>query len=318
MFSTIVFTLFVLLAGRVQAANIVPADQYDPVINPADFSDTITNSNFALAVGKKFVVEAATKDGLEQIEILIPGWTKEVLGVKTLVYWDRVYVDGELVEDTRDYLAQHKNGDVWYFGENVDNYEGGKLIDHDGSWVAGINGAKPGIWIKGTHTVGDSYRQELYKGQAEDMRDVVAVGQTVKTRKQTYTDCIQMYDWTPLDVESREHKYYCPEVGAMALGKHLVKNETSELIAIETMNGAGPVVPNAYVKEGVKVAAAASSASEAKKVSASIESWFGSEESGEIGDAENRDSWIGVAVGLIIGFVLAVLFQKVWWRQKQA
>ncbi len=315
------------VASGAQAA-VESAGAYNPVINPSDFSDVITNSNFALSVGKKFVVEAATKEGLERIEIFIPGWTKEVLGVQTLVYWDRVYVDGELVEDTRDYLAQHKNGDVWYFGENVDNYEEGKLVDHDGSWVAGVDGAKPGIWIKGTHTAGDSYRQELYPGKAEDMRDVVAVGQTVKTKKKTYTNCVQMYDWTPLDAESKEHKYYCPEAGALVLEKHLVKGETAELVALETVPGDSPAVPIAYAKEGVKVATVTAGKNEMKseggsqaqsaKKDGAVESWFDGKESEETEDREDRDSWAGVAAGLLVGFILAVLLQKVWLRRKQA
>jgi hypothetical protein len=109
----------------------VSAESYNPTINPSEFTTEITNKYFSLPVGKKMVYEAKTEDGLERIEILIPGWTKNIMGVKTLVFWDRVYLDGELIEDTRDYLAQHKEtGDVWYFGEHVDNYEGGKLIDH--------------------------------------------------------------------------------------------------------------------------------------------------------------------------------------------
>ncbi len=180
------------------------------------------------------VYEAQTEDGFERIEIMVPGWTREVMGVEALVFWDRVYLDGELIEDTRDYLAQHKKtGDVWYFGEHVDNYEDGKLKDHAGAWIAGIDGAKPGIWIKGNHKVGDSYRQEYYKGEAEDMRDIVAVGETVTTKLGTYTDCIKMYDWTPLDPESKEHKYYCPEVGGMVLEEHLVHGERLELIDVK-------------------------------------------------------------------------------------
>ena len=213
-------------------APATPPGEYDPQIDPADFTNVITNEYFSLPVGKKMIYEAETEDGLERIEIEIESGTMTILGVETLIYRDRVYVDGELVEDTRDYLAQDSDGNVWYFGEEVDNFENGVLKDHAGSFIAGEDGAKPGIWIKAEHTVGDSYRQEYYPGEAEDIRNVVAVDQTVTTELATYTGCVQFFDWTPLDPDSREHKYHCPEVGALVLAEHLVDEERTELIEV--------------------------------------------------------------------------------------
>jgi hypothetical protein len=207
-----------------------PAGEYDPQIDPADFTNVITNEYFSLPVGRTLIFEGETDEGLERTEIVIESGTKEILGVETLIYRDRVYVEEVLVEDTRDYLAQDGEGNVWYFGEEVDNYENGVLKDHEGSFIAGEDGAKPGIWIKAEHTVGDSYRQEYYPGEAEDIRNVVAVDQTVETELATYTGCVQFFDWTPLDSQAREHKYNCPEVGALVLTEHLVDDERAELV----------------------------------------------------------------------------------------
>ncbi len=88
--------------------------------------------------------------------------------------------------------------------------------------------------MKQEQKVGDSYRQEYFKGEAEDMRDVVAVNQTVTTKVATYTDCVKVYDWTPLDQKSREHKYYCPSVGSLVLNEHLETGKRSELTKIIT------------------------------------------------------------------------------------
>ncbi len=209
------------------------ATNYNPQINPADFTTKITNRYFTLPVGKKMTYRAETEDGVERIELEMEAATKMILGVETLVYRDRVYLGQELVEDTKDYLAQDKEGNVWYFGEDVNNYENGKLKDHAGSWVAGVNGAKPGIWIKALHDVGDSYKQEYYAGEAEDMRNVVAVNQTVSIASATYNGCVKMYDWTPLDPKSREHKYYCPEVGALVLNENLETGKRAELIKVQ-------------------------------------------------------------------------------------
>jgi hypothetical protein len=226
------FYVFLLVGLFIFTGRSVFAEGYDPQINPAEFTTNITNPYFNLPTGKIFTYEAKTQEGTEKIQIEILDETKVAMGVKTIVYWDRVWLDGALIENTKDYLAQDKEGNVWYFGEDVDNYEEGKLINHEGSWIAGINEAKPGIWIKAKHKVGDSYKQEYLAGEAEDMRDVVAVGITVKTKLAKYTDCIKFYDWTPLKPESKEHKYYCKEVGGMVLEENLVKKERLELIGV--------------------------------------------------------------------------------------
>lgn len=205
---------------------------YNPQIKPEDFSTTITNKYFSLPVGQQLTFEGATKDGPEKIDIKITGETKMIEGVKTLVYLDTVYLNGQTHEVTKDYLAQHKNGDVWYFGEDVDNYEDGKIKDHAGTFLHGKDGAKAGIWMKAAQKVGDSYRQEYYKGQAEDMRNVVAVNQTVTTTLGTYTDCVKVYDWTPLDKKSKEHKYYCPQTGSLVLNENMVTGTKAELTSV--------------------------------------------------------------------------------------
>ncbi len=110
------------------------------------------------------------------------------------------------------------------------------MWDHVGAWIAGIGGAKPGYWIKARHVVGDSYRQEYYEGQAEDMAKVVAVGLTVTSGVGTYKNCTKTYDWTRLDSEAREHKYYCPDAGGLVLVEDLTNGERLELKKVEHSN----------------------------------------------------------------------------------
>ncbi|HLB51812.1 hypothetical protein A3F07_04735 [candidate division WWE3 bacterium RIFCSPHIGHO2_12_FULL_38_15] len=202
----------------------------DPAnLDPALFVMDITNKYLKLPVGRKLIYEGQTEDGLEKVEITIPGDRKLIIGVNTLVYVDKVWVDAELVESTKDYLAQDINGNVWYFGEDVDNYEDGVLKDHEGAWLAGVNGAQPGIWIKAEEKVGDKYRQEYAKDVAEDSREILAVNQKVTIGLGTYNDCVKTYDWTPLDPEANEHKFYCSEVGALVKEIDLTNNDNIEL-----------------------------------------------------------------------------------------
>ena len=81
--------------------------------------------------------------------------------------------------------------------------------------------------------VGDRYRQEYYKGEAEDMVKVVAVDLTVTTNIGVYKNCTKTYEWTPLDPESKEHKYYCPDAGGLVLVEDITNGERSELKKVE-------------------------------------------------------------------------------------
>ncbi|MHA7224226.1 hypothetical protein ACX80S_18245 [Arthrobacter sp. RHLT1-20] len=205
----------------------------NPQINPADFTTNITNEYFALPVGKKLTYETTEQGKVtERVEIEILPETMTIEGVETVVYLDKEYKNGQLVEETRDYLAQHKNGDVWYFGEDVDNYWNGMLLNHSGSFLHAKDGAKAGIWMKAEQRVGDSYRQEYYVGHAEDIRDTVATDETVSTKSGTYSDCVKVYDWTPLEKNAREYKYHCPQVGALVLTEDLETGSRSELVNV--------------------------------------------------------------------------------------
>jgi hypothetical protein len=209
------------------------AGEYNPEISPSDFTTNITNEYFALPIGKKMTYETTAGGKVtERIEIEILPEKKQIEGFETVVYLDKEYKNGQLVEETRDYLAQHKNGDVWYFGEDVNNYWNGILLHHGGSFLHGKDGAKAGIWMKADQRVGDRYRQEFYIGNAEDMRDTVATGQPVTTKTRKYSDCVKVYDWTPLEKNAREHKYYCPEVQSLVLTEDLETGSRSELVNV--------------------------------------------------------------------------------------
>jgi len=257
--------VWVLAGALAIPAGLTPpagaAEAYNPQIVPTDFTADITrNPYLRLPVGRKLVYESRAGAGVERTEILIPGWTRTIMGVETLVYWDRVYFNGELVEDTRDYLAQHKNGDVWYFGEDVDNYRNGQLTDHGGGWIAGVDGALPGIWLVGNPRVGDSYRQEYNPGRAEDAAKVVSVSETVSTPLGTFRDCLKTFDWSPLSRDT-EHKYYCRETGSAVVEADVIdgtSREGSRTVIVEVVEDGALAIalPEAFAREGVVDASA--------------------------------------------------------------
>jgi hypothetical protein len=152
----------------------------------------------------------------EEIELRIESrvleQTDRVAGVPVAVVEVKEYEDGELAELTLDYYAQHEDGSVWYFGERVDDYEEGKVVGHQGQWLAGRGDAKAGIFMPAKPQKGDAFEQERAPGVAEDRSTVVAVGLQVKTVAGTFSDCIKTRDFAPLD-NVTEFKYYCPGVG---------------------------------------------------------------------------------------------------------
>jgi hypothetical protein len=129
-----------------------------------------------------------------------------------LVLEEKDYENGELVESTLDYFAQHKDGSVWYFGERVDEYEHGQVVGHEGQWLAGEGDNQPGVYMPAEPKVGDEFAQEQAPGVAEDQSKVVATDQTVTVPAGTFSGCLKTEDFSPLD-GATEHKYYCPGVG---------------------------------------------------------------------------------------------------------
>jgi hypothetical protein len=153
------------------------------------------------------------------------------MGVETTVVRAKEWKNGALFEETYDWYAQDIAGNVWYFGEAVDFYKNGKVSNHKGSWEAGVRGAKPGIIMKKEPKVGDQYRQEYFKGVAEDMGTVVATNKKVTVPFGTFENCVQIKDSSFLDITA-EHKYYCTDIGFLALEEMIGRPAEAELVSV--------------------------------------------------------------------------------------
>jgi hypothetical protein len=137
--------------------------------------------------------------------------------VRAAVVEEREYVDGELEEISRNFFALcERTNDVFYFGEDVDIYENGQLVSHDGAWLAGRNGARPGIVMPGTVLLGSRYAQEVAPGVAQDREEHVAEGLDIETDAGSFHDCVEVTETTPLEPGSEGTKQYCPGVGLVS------------------------------------------------------------------------------------------------------
>lgn len=149
-------------------------ERSNPVIRPADFltvaqTAAAPNKFFPLVSGTTCNYRAVTPEGTETIEFTVTRDTRKILGVTTMVVHDIVKLNGSVIKDTLDWVAQDRSGNVWYFGENVADYEAAA--------------------------------------------EVIAVNQRVTVPAWTYAGCLNTEDFTPIDPESSELKFYAPGIG---------------------------------------------------------------------------------------------------------
>lgn len=187
-------------------------------VDPARFQAEVDNPFFSLGSGATQVYEGEELDpeSGETIEIRIESTvlpeTDVVAGVEVTVVEVKDFEDGELVESTLDYYAQHSDGTVYYFGELVDEYEDGEVVGHGGQWLASEGDNQPGVFMPADPQVGNEFEQERAPGVAEDRSKVVAADQAVTTAAGTFSGCIKTEDFDPLG-DVTEFKYYCPDIG---------------------------------------------------------------------------------------------------------
>jgi len=208
---------------------------YRKEIDPADFVDRVDNRYFPLTPGTTFVYEGETEDGeAVRVEDYVTHETKQVLGVTCVVVRNRVIENGDLVEETFDWYAQDKDGNVWYFGEDAKEYEAGVVVSTKGSWEAGVDGAMPGIIMEANPQVGDLYRQEYYKGEAEDMAEVLSLTEPASIIYGSFDNLLMTREWALLEPGVVEHKYYAPGVGLILEVMVEGGSERVELVEITT------------------------------------------------------------------------------------
>jgi hypothetical protein len=196
------------------ATDTLPQSSELSNLNPADFSTQIDNPYWPMPVGRRWQVHVTNPDGESlQETITVTNQTKQIAdGVTARVVRDIVYDHRKPTETTDDWYAQDKDGNVWYFGEDTASIENGKR-DTSGSFEAGRNGADAGIAMPAHPTVGLTYREEYYKGHAEDRTKVLALDQQVEAPAGHFTGAILTDDYSPIEPTVSEYKLYARGVG---------------------------------------------------------------------------------------------------------
>lgn len=213
------------LAARQAACALVGEARYAPDFDPARFVDPdeiggsiAANSYFPLVAGTQWVWEGAG----EVITDTVTDRIKLIEGVKCRVLLDVVSEEGELVEITEDWYAQDVEGNVWYCGEiaqEFEHFEGDEpatpeLVEIDGSFKAGRDGARPGILMPANPQPGSSHRQEVALGEAEDLAEIIRItGSESVPAADCVGNCVVAREFTPLEPGINETVYYAPDVG---------------------------------------------------------------------------------------------------------
>ncbi len=231
--SSLVLSLMVLLLSLASATGNVSAfsgstnsegwvDSFD--LDECEFSSIGKNSYFFLQPGYQLILEGEEDGEAIQLIVTVLNETRVVDGIETRVVEEREAQDGELIEVSRNYFALcAPDNDIFYFGEDVDMYEDGEIVSHEGAWLAGIDGAMPGVIIPAKPEVGLKYYQEVAPGIAEDRAEILSLNEALDTPAGKFENVLKVEETTPLEPGVREYKFYAPGIG-------LIQDEDLKLV----------------------------------------------------------------------------------------
>jgi hypothetical protein len=192
-------------------------------VEPNELVATGRNPFFSLEPGDRLVLA----HGSEQLVISVLPETRVVDGVETRVIEERETNSGALVEVSRNYYAMsRRTNSVFYFGEDVDMYKGGKVVGHEGSWLAGVGGARFGLMMPGLPLLRARYYQEIAPRLAMDRAEIISMTERLNTPAGTFTNALKTEETTPLEPGQREYKLFARGVGLIQDGNlTLVRRE---------------------------------------------------------------------------------------------
>lgn len=207
-----------LCASAAQGMGSVWQEEF--ALSSCNMVTTGKNPYFVLEPGFQLVLEG----GDTKLQITVLDQTKKVDGVMTRVVEEREWKNGKLHEVSKNYFAMcEQTKDVFYFGEDVDYYKDDKVVKHDGSWLAGVNGNRAGLIMPGTPKLKMKYYQEIAPGVAMDRAEIVSLTETCTTPAGTFQNCLKVKEGSALEFWAKEYKYHAPGIG-------LVRDEDLRLI----------------------------------------------------------------------------------------
>jgi hypothetical protein len=201
-------------AARTTPPGVLPQGAETVRLDPGNFTTKIDNPYMPLVPGSVWVYADTEPDGSRQRDVItVTNRTKVVSGVTVRVVHDRATRGAEVIEDTLDWFAQDREGNVWYLGEATQSYDNGKPSSTNGSWEAGTHGAQAGVVMPASPAPGLEYRQEYREGKAEDRARVLSIDDQVQSPVGHYRNAVLTKEFSPLEPNDLEYKLYAKGVG---------------------------------------------------------------------------------------------------------
>jgi hypothetical protein len=201
----------------VSTTTSLPADGKPFAIDPSEFTTEIDNPYWPMKPGSQWIFRETDAEGsVSRVVVTVLDKTKMIAnGVEARIVHDQVIEGGQVKEDTYDWYAQDADGNLWYLGEDTTEYENGKPKTKEGSWEAGVDGALPGIIMPADPQVRMTYREEYYKGHAEDGASIISTDALAKVPYGRFEHGAQTRNFSGIEPNVIEEKIYAPGVGVV-------------------------------------------------------------------------------------------------------
>lgn len=225
-----------LITSMLWASTVLPSQAITIPFSKSNFHNPlkIDNKYLPLNPGTAMIYNG-TSDGDPTRDIfVVTNDTKEIAGITTRVVHDDGYVKSDHEETTNDWFAQDDSGNVWYMGEFTTDLS--NKGSHEGSWEAGVKGAKAGIVMQAEPKVGDTYNQEFAKGTAEDKGTILSSNEKLCVPYGCFSNVLKTKDFSPLEPDIVENKYYAQNIGEI---KAISVKGESDAETLKQINGTG-------------------------------------------------------------------------------
>jgi hypothetical protein len=230
----------VVLAGSAAGSSAPAPSAHTPSAHapsapdPADFTTPVANAYFPIAPG--LTVRLRGHDGAERLHerVHVTHRTRTIQGIEVRVVRDVVRrPDGSVAERTTDWYAADNDGNVWYFGERTATLdEHGQVESREGSWQAGRDGARAGIVMPADPHPAQAFRQELYRGHAEDQAWIVGREARATVQAGRFRHLVHTLEWTRLEPGVVSSKLYARGVGIIRETDLAGGHETFEVVSV--------------------------------------------------------------------------------------
>jgi hypothetical protein len=200
--------------SKSSAGSQLPTGSEPAKLDPADFTTEIDNAYWPMSPGSRWVYREVENGDVQRVTVTVTDRTKTIDGIEARVVHDVVTTpDGKKVEDTFDWYAQDKDGNLWYLGEDTKEYEDGRVVSTEGSWEHGVDGAEAGIIVPAEPKQGLTYREEYYAGHAEDAAEVLSVEGKVQVPYGRFGNAMITRNFSGIEPNVEELKFYAKGVG---------------------------------------------------------------------------------------------------------